>query len=64
MAKEISLKTIKEHLECVCGFTSAEQFQERIKWKDLKGYSARKFKTGERYWLIKIQLSQCVCCEA
>jgi hypothetical protein len=46
MANRITVKTLKHHVQCECGYNLVEQFNSNITIKELKSknYKKRKFK--------------------
>ncbi|MGN6435985.1 MAG: hypothetical protein ACTHMM_05600 [Agriterribacter sp.] len=62
MSRPVTVKNIKEHFECACGLNSVEDYQEKLRVKDLKGFKKRRYRdTGERFYFIHIKAEECHC---
>lgn len=64
MARPVTIKIIKESFSCVCGFHSVEDYEMKIRNKDLRGMTKRKCKsTGKIFFFLKFESDVCRCNE-
>lgn len=62
MARPITIKNIKQVHICTCGKNTIEDYQQKIRHKDLIGAKRKKYQnTGERFFLILFESKECHC---